>query len=729
MSDHLWLDAAITAVSLFNALLLTWLGLTVLLNADRRPAWGIWVAGGSLLLGSIFFLSHAAIIDRGVLTASWSMVFWWTVGLFPAVMLPFAWYVVMLWYAGYWDDDRSTLYRRQRSWLWLTAGLLFLGLAGLVLGIFLLITPVTLFTWLRLFIRWSIAGIPLLAVGYSTYVLLCIGLSLDALLRPGPSRRVMGTAARQRARPWLVAVSVILLLVSLGVAGFMLWVVQDGRRRTFYEIFATMAEQIALFDLTVSLAVSLAILLLGQAVVSYEVFTGKTLPRRGLLRHWRRAVMLALGYAVLVAASTVLELRSIYTILLTTVLIAIFFALFSWQSYAERERYMEHLRPFMVSQRLYDQLLTSTTLPIPAYTPPEVDIRVPFYTLCRDILGAELAYLTPRGPLAPLVGPPLTFPQERSLSLPVLAEEAVQSTVACISLEPETAEGAVWAVPLWSERGLIGIFWLGPKQDGGLYTQEEIEIARASGERLIDTKASAEVGQRLMALQRERLAQSQIIDQQARRVLHDDILPTLQTTLILLNRATNNGQAVEQGGMKTAVSQLSQAHRQISDLLHNMPTTTVPEVARLGLLKALQRAVSQDLAEAFDEIVWQITPAAGQQLDQMATLTAEVLFYAAREAIRNAARYGRDTQSDLPFTLHIQATWQEQSGLQLTITDNGVGMEASPVATAEDVPRSGQGLALHSTMMAVIGGTLAVESIPRQYTRITLSLPAFANSV
>lgn len=713
MSNNLWLNAAITAVSLFNTLLLTWLGLTVLLNADRRPAWGIWIAGGSLLLGSIFFLSHAAIVDGGIFTVTWGMVFWWTVGLFPAVMLPFAWYVVMLWYAGYWDDEQSALHERQRPWLWLTALLLLLGLAGLLLGIFLLITPATLFTPLRLVIRWSIAGIPLLALGYSAYVLLCTGLSLDALLRPGPSRRVMGTVARQRARPWLAAVSLILLLVSMAVASFMLWVVQDGRRRTFYEIFVTTADQIALFDLTVSLAISLAILLLGQAVVSYEIFTGKTLPRRGLLRHWQRAVGLAVGYSLLIAATMLLNLRPIYTILLTTLLIALFFALFSWQSYAERERYMDHLRPFMTSQRLYDHLLNP-----PQPTPPEVDIRIPFYTLCRDILGAELAYLTPRGPLAALVGPPLTFPLERHLSLPLLDETAVQTDVACITLDPAQAEGAVWAVPLWSERGLIGIFWLGPKRDGGLYTQEEIEIARTSAERLIDTKASAEIGRRLMALQRERLAQSQVIDRQARRVLHDDILPTLQTVLIALN-----GTGTNENGVETAVTQLTEAHRQISDLLHQMPTTTAPEVARLGLLKALQRTVAQELAAAFDEVTWQIAPAAAQRIAHIPTLTAEVLFYAAREAIRNAARYGRDPHSDNLFSLHIKADWHETNGLQLIVADNGIGLETITTAEAKDPPHSGQGLALHSTMMAIIGGTLSVESLPQQYTRVILTLP------
>ena len=35
----------------------------------------------------------------------------------------------------------------------------------------------------------------------------------------------------------------------------------------------------------------------------------------------------------------------------------------------------------------------------------------------------------------------------------------------------------------------------------------------------------------------------------------------------------------------------------------------------------------------------------------------------------------------------------------------------------------GQGLALHSTLMAVVGGTLSAESLPGKYTRVKLTLP------
>ena len=59
MSDILLLDWAIMAISLFNTIMLTWLGLTVVFNADRRD-WGVWIATAGLLLGALFFVSHSA---------------------------------------------------------------------------------------------------------------------------------------------------------------------------------------------------------------------------------------------------------------------------------------------------------------------------------------------------------------------------------------------------------------------------------------------------------------------------------------------------------------------------------------------------------------------------------------------------------------------------------------------------------------------------------------------
>jgi signal transduction histidine kinase len=269
-----------------------------------------------------------------------------------------------------------------------------------------------------------------------------------------------------------------------------------------------------------------------------------------------------------------------------------------------------------------------------------------------------------------------------------------------------------------------------------------MEIARASGERLIDTQASVELARRLMALQRQRLAQTQVLDRQTRRVLHDDILPSLHTAMLLLssdggletgdrrpavetlpiqNPRPSDGQSKIQNPLIEAVTLLAEVHHQISDLLREMPAAVAAEVSRVGLVNALHRAVDDELSRAFDEVVWRVEPEAAEKAQAMSTLSAEVLFYAAREAIRNAARHGR---ADTAQPLHLKITLACPEALELIIEDNGVGLPTAGSVPATNLDQgSGQGLALHSTMMAVVGGTLAVESAPGLYTRVTLTLP------
>ena len=709
MSDILLLDWAIMAVSLFNTILLTWLGLTVVFNSERRD-WGVWIATIGLLLGALFFVSHTAIVGLGLTNLTWrNMIFWWTAGLIPAIMLPYAWFIIMLWYAGYWNVPHNQLRRRQKWWLRLTTGMMLFGLLALFAGVLLLAIPSRALNPLRGFIRYSIAGIPLLAVGYSVYVLLCIGLALDALRQPAVSRRVMGLVARRRAQPWLSSASLALMVVSLLVTGVMLWIVQDARQRTFLEIYLEAQLTIAILDLLIASIIAVVIVLLGRAVVSYEVFTGKTLPRGGLRRQWRQAVGLAAGYSIAIGGTIAIQLRPLYSLLLTAMLMTFFFAMVSWRTFAERERYIAHLRPFVASNRLVEQLIAQTD-------PQEVDFITPFYALCADVLDARVAYLAALGPMAPLVGSPISYPASAP-PLPSLAHIADRFSGAeneMFSLDADEFGAAIWAIPLWSERGLSGVLLLGEKSDSGLYTQEEIEIARVISERLIDTHASAEMSRRLMEIQRQRLAQTQIIDQKTRRVLHDDILPDIQAALIALSSATTNGQA-ENEKTQRALKLMTDAHKQISDLLHDMPTTSAPEVARLGFITAFQRIVENDFSTVFDEIRWQITPEAEAAAKTLPTLTAEVVFYAAREVVRNAAKHGRGGQAERPLALTI--AMQHTDELTIIITDDGVGLGNT------NTSGSGQGLALHSTMMAVVGGEVVVDTAVHQFTRVTLNVP------
>ena len=131
----------------------------------------------------------------------------------------------------------------------------------------------------------------------------------------------------------------------------------------------------------------------------------------------------------------------------------------------------------------------------------------------------------------------------------------------------------------------------------------------------------------------------------------------------------------------------------------------------------MRKTIANEFPNAFSRVDWQIPYAHLVQLEQLSALAAEVVYFAAREAIRNAARHGR-TDDQLPG-LKI-STEQNLKGWEIYIKDDG-GRKP------EDQPghqSSGQGLALHGTLMAVIGGELSFEQVPEQFTQVVLRFPA-----
>lgn len=700
MIPDLLLRWALVGVSLFNTILLLWLGLTLWLNADRREA-GVVVTAAGFVLGSLVFISHSALILSDSLAFTRSNTLWLAVGMAPVVLLPYVWYVVLLWYAGYWTAGDVRLRRRQRPWLGLATAVLLFGFICLILlgvpYVPLVNRLTSLILPLRQAIKTPLAGIPLVALGYPPYVLLCVLLSLDALRRPGSTARMMGGLARQRARPWLATASLLLFLVGLLVAAVLIWAIGNTKVGGYYILSTQHLEVIGLFDLAISLLIAAVIVLLGQAIAAYELFTGKMLPRRSLARQWRQAIVLAAGYGWLMGGALAWGLEPVYAVLLTALLMTAFFALQSWRANAEWEHAMQQLRPFVASSRWYDSLL--------AEAEGDPDPAGAFEALCRDLLNASTAYLIPAGPTAAFVEP-LSYPAGRScpglgaLNMPA-GDLAGQLAVAVAA---ETHGGATWAVPLWRERGLIGVLLLGPRRDDGLFTQEALEIARATGERLIDTAASLALSQRLMRLQRERMAASQLLDQRTRRVLHDEVLPLIHAALLSLSAGAPQ---------RDVARQLADAHQQVSNLLRDLPMATTPDIARLGFLPALRRMVEVEFSAALGQVEWRCAEGVDEQVARLSPLAAETLYYATRELVRNAARHARP--ADPAVALRLQVSVESLDGqLSLTIQDNGAGFEQ---------PVSGQGLALHSTLIAIAGGSLSLGTIPGQMTRTRLSMP------
>lgn len=689
------LDWLLISVSLFNTMLLLWLALTVLLNAERRT-WGVYAMGGGFLAGSAFFFSHTIILASEFSYYGVNLNFWWRAGWFPIIIAPFAWYLVTLWYSGFWHHPFTPLHYRHRFWL------ICLGIVAAVLfATLVFFNPIPSYSQLIALDTASILSgtTPLLLVIFPAFMVLCILLSVDALCRPEPATRMMGNLARQRSRPWLIATAATLLAVSLLVVYFILRLIGNvsGQARAPDDL-----RGIVLFDLVLASMIAVATLLLGQAIVSYEVFTGKTLPRRGFFRHWQTAIALAGGCSLLVGWSVAIQMRALYGLMMMTVLIVGLFALFGWRSFAEREQFMIKLRPFVRSQRLIHHLLDGENEAIPR-------AGELFAAVCHDILNTQHAQLIPMGSLAPLAGQTLCYPpnsKPKNLPPPYTLFSTETNIVA---LPSDQYSEFLWAIPLWAERGLIGALLVDKKVDGGLYTQEEVEIARATGERIVDMLAGEHMAQRLMTLQRKRLAEYRVMDLRTRRILHDETLPALHTAVLSLSGLSHDNPA-----LRGVIDTLTEVHKQISDLIHTTPK--ISATTRHGdLSDTIRTLVNNEFAGEFTRVHWHIAP----NLPAVEMLAQEVIVGAVREVIRNAAIHGRGGQAERRIVLSISLE-QTDEALIITVEDDGVGLDYPHHA---DNGGSGGGLALHSTMLAVIGGYLSVSARQDGGTQVVITVP------
>lgn len=703
-------------ISILNVIYMLWLGMTILLNAERR-VWGVWLAGGSLILGAAFFISHSIILARGLVYPDWRFQFWWKAGLVPAHVLPYAWYIVILWYGGFWQPGLNRLRQRQRHWLWLITAAM---LCGLVILIFY---PNSLFPFSgfapegeSLFNPANQIFRPLImffSIAFALYIIVCLILALDVVRRPEPSIRMMGAEAHSRARPWLIGASIMMLFVTFLVTFAILWILRNLMDGFDFLLYQRTYNLLTVLDLIIQSLILMAVLMQGQAIVSYELFTGKSLPRRAIRSQWGIVLVTGLIAGLLISTLTFLQVPVLHGLLLGAILVFGGTAMLGKRTYVERTQMLHELRPFISSQRLYEHLLSDTIDDIETSPSAEaVDIQPAFDALCRDLLGASVGFLYPQGPLATLVNQPLVWPRVRDVPiLNGLLQQVEAGGATQIHIDPQHFQGAHWAIPLQSKHGVIGLFLLGNRLDGGLYTEEDIAAARAGGERLMDTLAGAELTRRLILLQRQKMVETQLVDQKTRRTLHDEVLPKIHTAILSLYGEDEKPDA--------AIESLTEIHKEISDLLHQIPSAAIAPVQKHGLTGALQRLLKVDMAHHFDETVFGAKAEDGHEADQLSPIKAEVVYYACREALRNAAKHGRggNQSAKLQVSLLIERTDE----LNIVIQDNGVGV--TNTAPAPNPNGSGHGLTLHSTLLAVVGGQLLVESREGAFTRVTIKLP------
>jgi signal transduction histidine kinase len=238
------------------------------------------------------------------------------------------------------------------------------------------------------------------------------------------------------------------------------------------------------------------------------------------------------------------------------------------------------------------------------------------------------------------------------------------------------------------------VLFLGQKKSGSPFSEEEIELAQAGGERLVDLLAGSEMAHLSLDLLRQRLTEARVLEGQGRRVLHDEVLPELHTALLYLSENAQNRDSVEI---------LSAAHRRISDLLRASSPDVPARLAEAGLGAALRSLVELEYSKDFTTVAIEMT-ADGEEAARLLTpLAAEAVYFAARELVRNAASYGRGGSAGRALSLALRLDLQDDR-IRVTVEDDGVG-----IGNSAGSPASGNGLRIHSAMLAAVGGSLEVN--------------------
>ncbi len=786
------LRACLLALSIFNLVAFLWLAFTVWLNGDRKAGIArLGVVG--LGLSALFFFIHALLISgsSAQVNALVSQDFLWHLIWLPSLGVPYIWFAIGLYYAALINQK----WRRRRPYLLAVGALLgatvlvclllnpstftYAGALQLVVyndalndirnGVF---SPPVLLSLLFLCYVTFCAIAPWFTIGRISRLLLAFWHFLN---RQAPRARGLRRAlidafwddprdkeqldephlSWHLARPGLLlaAVLMVLLTTTLGVLviqNIVNWLqhpsttaVAEGPINVGPVSADSIPMNLLILDLCATGAVALVILLIGYSIMRHGILIERSLSRRGFLEQWRGTVIVSAGVSVIIVLLVNLTHSSLGGLLIITTLATAAYALFTWSSYTAHDRYIALLGPFVRSTSLRHWLNTDLQK-------TEQDLEDLFYHLCHNVLGVQCAYLAVlagsvrrrfsyRWPVSSLANGAVFSPvgDKKLLEKGEIEKKrlnGVSETPSRIQLFVNEVPMICWVVPIYDERGLVATLYLGPRKDGAALTDEDMNLAHACGQRILDTLGDHEAMQAVAGLLRRRIVDVKLLGAQQRRVLHDEILPQMHLALLQLetlrsHSANGNGAKPSQADMDTSaqaveetIALITDTHRRLAAMMRATAPSAPHRLEQDGMMSAIRTMLEQDFQYAFDEVEWCISDEAAASIDEvMPPAIAELVFAAVQEALRNAARHARGSDEHRRLRLLFRASWNEADrSLEVIVADDGVGISAASSATSG----TGGGLLTHSALLAIAGGNLTIKSAPGEGVTVRILLPA-----
>ena len=777
------LETTVLALSIFSLVAFLWLTLTVWLNGDRRT--GIVRLGVvGLSLSALFFFIHAVLISSSLPTPANTaeltpLDYLWHLLWLPALGVPYIWFAIGLHYAAL----IKARWRRRRPWMLFSGAIL-----GCIVLLLLILnqSTATYAGTLRLLAYAAssdttraglLSSLVLLPGLFLAYVTFCaIGpwftpgrvsrllkvLWQARLSNPIPTQRSEpASSLRHRlaeafwddpadlelleepvfswhvARPGLLLAALLMaaLTTTLGVlclrSPFNWLAIEQHHSLPAPPVLHTLPFNLIVLDLIATGTVALIILLIGYSIVRHGILIERPLARRGFFEQWRGIVIVATTVAIFIALLVSLTHSSLVSLLLITSLATAAYAMFTWSSYTAHDRYIALLGPFLRSTGLRHWLNTDLQK-------TEQGLESLFFHLCHNVLAVQCARLTViAGSLRHSFN--YRWPENARVGEAQRIGSSVGMNAHRLRMTLDGQSMICWVLPMYDDRGLAATLYLGPRQDGGAFTDEDMDLAHACGQRILDTLGNHEAMQAVAELLRRRIVDVKLLGAQQRRVLHDEILPQMHLALLRLETLREipmQGARQERGSpfatanvqetwkataLDEAVDLISDAHRRLAAMMRTTTPSAPHHLERDGMIQAIRTMLEQDFQHAFDEIGWHVSDEAAACIDELTPpAIAELIFAAVQEVLRNAARHARGTDVHRRLRLTLQATCAPH--LEVIVADDGVGIASANSSTTG----TGGGLLTHSALLAIAGGSLTIKSAPDEGVTVRIFLPAEA---
>src|SRR2546421_1904021 len=482
-------------------------------------------------------------------------------------------------------------------------------------------------------------------------------------------------------------------------------------------------------------AVALIILLVGYSIVRHGVLIERPLARRGFFGQWRGIVIVATTVAIFIVLLVDFTHSTLGSLLLITSLATGAYALFTWSSYTAHDRYIALLGPFIRSTNLRHWLNTDLQR-------TEQGLEDLFFHLCQDVLAVKCARMTVMAGSVRRIFSyrwPLGAKEQFMYTGPAFAPgngvdempDKGNRAPARVSINIDGQPMICWVLPIYDELGLVAMLYLGPRQDGGAFTDEDMDLAHACGQRILDTLGDHEAMQAVAALLRRRIVDVKLLGAQHRRILHDDILPQMHLALLRLetlrailgaDKQTKESTTPPEEVLNDVVERISDAHRRLASMMRATAPSAPHRLEREGMMSAIHTMLEQDFQLAFDEVEWRVSEETANCIDEVTPpAIAELIFAAVQEALRNAARHARGSDVHRRLRLTLKASCDRiDPHLEVIVADDGVGI----ISASSSTSGTGGGLLTHSALLAIAGGSLTIKSAPGEGVTVRIFLPA-----